>query len=251
MPKALLNEEQVARLILANKYSLEEKIKFLSRCIDGRYEREKNLPALAIPGADAGELAVMLAAVNVYGLQIEPAKAFKALVDVVGGVENLRFHTDTHAPKGVVCGGCGYIREVKKDPGAFNLTGGDVEFILKKAEEAKKKGAQEILLTGEHEEGAIVSVSGPFGLYNKHLDGGDNKEIFVFHSGLVNERHRALAKKLTKTQEDEDYLYSVYSDTIDNHLFEIAKRLAKGLPIYGVNFDAQGSFDLEFQGNVI
>ena len=36
----------------------------------------------------------------------------------------------------------------------------------------------------------------------------------------------------------------------NNQLFEIEKRLAKSLPLYVVDFDQDGTFDLEFQGNV-
>lgn len=99
MPKLLLNEEQVAKLVLANKYRIDERTEFLSRCIDGRYQNEKGLPALAMPGADAGELAVILAMANIYGLEVTREKVFKCLVDIVGGIKNLRLHTDGHGKK--------------------------------------------------------------------------------------------------------------------------------------------------------
>lgn len=259
MSKILLNQEQISKLVLANKYLVDEKTQFISRCIDGRYSNEKNLPALAIPGADAGELALILAAANVCGLDIDKQKAFQSFVDTVGGVKNVRFHTDSHAKKEVICGGCGYIREIKADPQAFNLVKEDVDFILQQAEDAKKKGAQEILLLGNHEEGAFIIVRGSYGLYTQyHTNGVNVSQVFVFHDSLVNSRHRVLAKNLiqekaikTLTEEDQDYLFTILSETTDNHLFEIAKRLAKDLPIYAVNFDQEGNFDLEFQGNIV
>lgn len=261
MPKILLSEEQVAKLVLANKYPIDDKNKFISRCIDGRYPNEKNLPALAMPGADAGELAVILAMENIYGLQVDKEKAFDSLVEVVGGVKNLRFHTDSRAKKGVVCAGCGHMNQMKSGPRAFNLTEEDVEFILQKASSAKEKDAQEVVLQGEHEEGGVVTVRGPYGLYNQYPndagEGAATTQIFVFHDSLVNSRHRVLAEKLIAKKavkklaaDDQDYLYSVLSETTENHLFEIAKRLAKSLPLYVVNFDLDGTFDLEFQGNV-
>lgn len=259
MSKILLNQEQISKLVLANKYPVDEKNHFISRCIDGRYKRADNLPALALPGADAGELALILSTPNVFGLDIDRQKVFQCLVDVVGGVKNLRFHTDSHAKKGVVCGGCGYMREIKEDPQAFNLVKEDVDFILQKAEDAKKKGAQEILLLGNHEEEAVVTVRGPYGLYTQYNDNSISaSQIFVFHDSLVSSRHKILAKKLlqekaikTLTAGNQDYLFTILSETTENHLFEIAKRLAKDLPIYAVNFDQGGNFDLEFQGNVV
>lgn len=259
MSKIFLNQEQISKLILANKYPVDEKNHFMSRCIDGRYSNEKNLPALAILGADIGELALILATANVCGLDINKQKAFQSLVNTVGGIKNLRFHTDSHAKKDVVCGGCGYIREIKADPQAFNLVKKDVEFILQKAEDAKKKGAQEVLLLGNHEEGAVLTVRGPYGLYTQYQNNGVNvSQVFVFHDSLVSSRHRVLAKNLiqekvikTLTQEDQDYLFTILSETTEDHLFEIAKRLAKDLPLYAVNFDQDGNFDLEFQGNIV
>lgn len=259
MSRMLLNQEQISKLILANKYPVDEKNHFLSRCIDGRYSNEKNLPALAIPGADAGELALILATANVCGLEIDRRKAFQSLINTVGGVKNLRFHTDSHADSKVICGGCGYVREIKADPQAFNLLKEDIDFILQQAEEAKKKGAQEVLLLGNHEEGAVLTVRGPYGLYTQdHNNGVNVSQVFVFHDSLVSSRHRVLAKNLiqekaikTLTAEDQDYLFTILSETTEDHLFEIAKRLAKDLPLYAVNFDQDGNFDLEFQGKIV
>ncbi len=259
MSKIHLNQQEIAKLVLANKYPVDEKTHFISRCIDGRYSNEKNLPALAIPGADVGELALILASANVCGLDIDKQKVLQCLADVVGGVENLRFHTDSHAKSQVVCGGCGYMREIKADPQAFNLVSEDVDFILQKAEDAKKKGAQEVILLGNHEEGAIITIRGPYGLYTQYSNNGARVlQVFVFHDSLISSRHRALAKNLIQEQaiktlnkDDQDYLFTILCETTQDHLFEIAKRLAKDLPIYAVNFDQGGNFDLEFQGNIV
>lgn len=95
MKKIILNKQQAVDLVFENRYPVKEN-KFLSRCIDGRYLNEKNLPALAIPGGDLGELALILATGNAFGFAVDREKAFEILVEMVGGEENFHFHTDDH-----------------------------------------------------------------------------------------------------------------------------------------------------------
>lgn len=45
-----------------------------SRCVDGRYLPDNNLPALARPGADAGYLMVAYAALRSLGVEADPDK---------------------------------------------------------------------------------------------------------------------------------------------------------------------------------
>lgn len=152
------------------------------------------------------------------------------------------------------------MKQIQLEPKAFTLTQDDVDFVIQKATEARDKGAQEITLQGEHEEGAIVTVKGHLGLYNQQrFESGEDAssaQVFVFHDTLVNQRHKVLSEKLIVEgaiklkDDDKDYLYAVLTETTESHLFEIAKRLAKGLPLYVVKFDEDGDFDLEFQGNI-
>ena len=79
MTKFILNKEQIGELILQNKYQVDPEKKFVSRCIDGRYENKKDLSALAFPGADAGEMALILATANSYGFQVNLNKAYQSL----------------------------------------------------------------------------------------------------------------------------------------------------------------------------
>ncbi|MFN4212503.1 MAG: hypothetical protein ACK4FL_00890 [Microgenomates group bacterium] len=135
MKKIILNKQQVGELVFENRYPVEGD-QFLSRCIDGRYDKniknqpspsrragqiskiknkkskrknqgvnqnkpalktkEEPLPALAIPGGDLGELALILATGNAFGFAVDGGRAFESLVEVVGGEENFHFHTDEH-----------------------------------------------------------------------------------------------------------------------------------------------------------
>ena len=260
MQKFTLSKQQLALVIM--DYTYDVKNPLLSRCIDGRYENSNSLPALAIQGADAGELALIFAMANSCGLTLDMKKALDVLVEVVGGVSNIQFHTDSHADKNLVLAGCGHIKQVALDLEEYNLTEEQMDFIKKEFTRLKKEGAQETVLHGDHGESAVVFVKGQFGLlpHFKIQDDTSKKEgeIFVFHNTFVDARHRMLAKKLIESKAiefegglDEEYVYTLLSDACENHLMETAKRLALGLPIYEVQFfDSKNKFEIKELGLV-
>lgn len=259
MQKMILDEQQVNEFIRGNRYKVDEENKFLSRCIDGRYGNSNDLSPLAIAGADAGQLSLIFAAANIFGFEVDREKVCESLVEVVGGEKNLRMHTDNHS-QGLM-GGCGYIQQVKTNPKGYNLEKEDVDFVSQKMEEAKKNGAQEAVLEGEHLEGAVVLVRGDWSLKTRHFfettQGKVLSQIFIFQETLVNERHKVLVKKLlekkaldTLKKDDKDYLYMILSETSEAHLFETIRKLAKGLTIFEVKFDESGDFDLKHLGEV-
>lgn len=252
--KQTLSKEQIHELVSSNRYPVNPHTKFFSRCIDGRYLNTPNLQPLAIPGADAGELAIILATANAYGFTVYEDKVVEALLATVGGVKNFCFHTDQHADQSLPAGGCGHLKQMKLDPPAYQMEPKQFDFIISKLSALKQKGAQEDILEGEHMEGAVIIVSGDYSLYPRFElqttnGGAPLVEVFVFHQSLVNDRHRILAQNLIDKDAvklfpgcDAEYLYEVLSDTTDNHLFETAKRLAKDLPLFGVNFQNDGAF---------
>ena len=280
MQKFTLDKTQLSLLVFDNRYEVDEKTKFLSRCIDGRYDRNvipakagiqnkidsrlrgnDNLPALAFPGADAGELALILATGRSFGFAVDPEKAYKSLIETVGGEKNIRLHTDSHATPKVAAGGCGHLKQINLDPAAYNLEKADLDFIKEKLVLMKKKGAVEEVLHGDHGEGAVVYIKGNYGIYPQYLlkteDVEAHVQIFVYHQSLVDGRHRVLAKNLLKNKAvklpencDEEYLYDALSDTAEVHTLETAKRLAKDLPIFQVIFDEEGMFSIKEMGVV-
>jgi len=268
MNKIILDKNQVDCLVRENRYKVSEKTKFLSRCIDGRYPTSlklrgvnQNLSPLAIPGADVGELAVIFAAGNNFGFEIDAEKAFQSLVKIIGGVKNFQLHSDHHADKNIIAGGCGHWKQINLDPEAYSIKKDQIDFIAKKLIEVKRAGAKEIILEGEHLEGAVVLVVGNYSIFSRCFIETNKQEapaeVFVYHKTLVNERHRVLASTLLKNKavklyekQDEDYLYHAFCEIADSHLFETAKRLAKGLPIYQINFDNNDNFSLKEIGLV-
>lgn len=261
MQKLILDKEHIRELVAGNAYIPDPKTRFISRCIDGRYPNDKGLPALAVPGADIGELALLLATANAFGFEIQEKAAFQALVDTVSGEENIRMHTDSHATSSEVASGCGHMRQISHTPSDYHLTEKQVASIKSMFEAAKKQKAHEVVLHGEHKEGAVVIVRGQYGLYPHYIfeteEGIQEGEMFIYHQTLADERHRVLAKKLIKGDIitlhdgcDEDYLYQVISHEAEEHLMTTAKRLAVGLPLYHVVFDTKGQGEVKEMGKI-
>ena len=120
----------------------------------------------------------------------------------------------------------------------------------------EKKGAKETVLEGDHQEGAVLIVRGNYGVLPKYVLEDESKrilvEVFVYQATLSDSRHRVLSKKLLENKAvelfpgcDEEYLYEVMIEMAENHLFETANRLAKGLPIFTVEFQSDGTFSIE------
>ena len=260
MEKFTLTKQQISSLLFESVYEVKNPL--LSRCIDGRYNNSDSLPALAIQGADAGELALIFSTANTCGFFLNTEHALKALVDTVGGVPNIRFHTDSHAEKGKVFAGCGHMKQINLDLDGYNLTEDQMNFITAQFEEMKKLGAQETVLQGDHKEAAVLFVKGKYGVLPQFKlgreEGGREGQMFIFHNTFVDARHRILAKKLIASKAfelegglEEEYVYSVLSDMCETHLMETVKRLASGLPIYEVEFfESKNRFEVKELGFV-
>lgn len=243
----ILDKHEISQLIFENKYSIDPSRKYISRCINGRYEEGVGLPALTLPGGDVGQLAIFYAAANTFGYAIDHAKALRVLLEVIGGVTNFSL--------------CGHYRELEKHPELYNITEEDKKILDSQIATLSADGSKETVLHGAHSEGAMIIVRGSYGIYPRYeIENGRGRtliEIFTFHQSLVDERHRLLSKKLIEFGAvtlpegcDEEYLYDALSETVETLLFETAKRLARGLPIYNVDFTEDGAFEVKDMGVV-
>jgi len=256
----VLTKSQIEEVVFENKYRYNDKSRLLSRCIDDRYQDELDLSPLAIPGADAGQLAILYATANSYGFEIIEEKAYWVLSEVVGGVSNLHFHTDKKNENDPIAG-CGHVRELQHEPQSYSLTKEQAEFIKIKVKNSLLMEAEDKVVTGKHLAGAVIQIKGNHSIYPAaYLETEEGKkrvEFFVLHQTLINERHKIIARKLIENKAvtlfpgcDMEYLYEAISDIAEQHFLETIKRLAKGLPLYRVNFNTDGSFKVVEQGNV-
>jgi len=261
MDKIILSKYQIQELVYKNSYRIDEKTKFISRCIDGRYFENKNLPALAIPGADVGEIALIIATGNSFGFEIDSEKMFKTFIGIVGGMKNFQLHTDHHGDIKKPASGCGHWKQINLDSTAYNLEKDQLKFIERKLAQVKKYGAKETILEGKHLEGAVLFVRGNYSIFPRYLldlgSGRQTVEVFVYQATLVNERHKIIAEQLIRGNAvrlykgcDGEYLYEVLSEMMENHLMETVRRLAKRLPIYNIVFKDDGSFTMEEMGKI-
>jgi hypothetical protein len=254
MTKIKLNSSQIQILVKENRYQVDEKNKFLSRCIDGRYKNNSKLPALALPGGDLGQLALIIACANDFGLEIDYEKVFQSLIKVIGGIKNFSYHTDSH--HGGLALGCGHFGQMIKDFVAYNLQKKDIQFLEEKLKFLKKEGVLPTVLEGNHDEGAILIVKGNFGIFPRFIietdEGKKEVSVFVYQQTLVDKRHRFLVKKLIEDKAvrlfdnlDEEYLYEVLSEEGEIHLLKTLNCLASDLPLFEVIFDNRGRFSLK------
>lgn len=261
MNKTILSKSQIIELVSENKYKVQENNRLFSRCIDGRYKNSDDLAPMGFPGADIGDLAVIFSVANNFGFELDQEKAYSSFLNVIGGAKNFQLHSDHHNDQDIPGSGCGHFKQMQLDPKAYNIEQDQLDFIKKYLMDLKKKGAKEIVLEGDHIEGAVLMVNGNYSVKTRCVvetdHGMKETEVFIYHSTLVDERHRLLAKQLLADKAvelyngfDAEYLYDALSETSENHLMETAKRLAKGLPIYSVVFKEDGGYDVEEIGSV-
>ena len=249
-----LQTKNIRNWIKNNTYSVRPSTKFIARCIDGRYKNKKHLPALAIPGGDAGQLAILFATANKNGIKLDIGKAWNAICEIVGGKQNIRFHTDTHARKNKIAGGCGHVKLKSLNPKQYSLTTNQMTLIKKRCKDifTKYKKSQ-VELEGDHREGAVLMVRGNYAVYPQHNDA----QLFIVHLSLIDNRHKELAKLLIKTKavqlqpnQSLQFLHEALNAMHEKHLMTTAKVLAKGLPIYSAIFKTKTSFKVEKIGKV-
>jgi len=252
---SFLGQEHVVSFVKEYKYRFSSDTKNQARCIDGRPGESVNLEPLAKPGADLGDLMTMLATNNEYDLNLSPETIYMAFISTVGGIENVRIHTDEHnhhhEDKKHQCLGCGHFKHAALDPGSYGLKETDISFIFETLHELKSNGAQNEVLQGGHLEKAVIVLESDSHSISpkKREDEGTGIQCFVYHKTLDSERRRLLTKNLVihanKEGLNEELLYSQLTTISDRQLLETVSRLAPNHPIYNVNIDEQGEVTLK------
>jgi hypothetical protein len=172
-----------------------------SRCVDGRYLPDNNLPALARPGADAGYLMVAYAALRSLGVEADPDKITQAILSITGGESNFCLHTDSHAMHGtetkdLPAAGCGHFKLAKKDPESYGLASEDISAISQILSDLISKGARNTVLDGDHGEQAIIVVNSK--THSIKSSTPEGTQAFILQKTLDDERLLELAEKLSE-----------------------------------------------------
>lgn len=249
---AQLSSTQIEQFVEKNKYRAEKQNGcILSRCVDGRYVRSFDLAPLAKPGADVGDILMLCAANNEYGLGLDNQKIIEAVIEAVGGYAQVRFHTDDHAKnEGGMSFGCGHITQALADQNTYGLTDENVKAVIDFLKTVPQKGVVCEKLEGNHREEAVVVIKrGEWSMAPQSNGESEVRQVFVYHRDLDNKRRKDLVEKLLKylpknPSYSQEHLYDILSQISDNHLLETLSRLAKGLPLFEVSFEKDGSFTL-------
>ena len=248
-----LDAHHIEELVRRNCYDLDPNSLQESRCICGIYENSSNLPALAIPGGDLGEIAIALASAYSFGFEISYKGLQDSLKEIIGNKNRIKSILNYgHDPYL-----CPYLRALNKYPQQYGF-----------GDEAKEQFNELIRDFGiskdrliiepfkSKNEQALIILQGSKGIYPRYVFETDygrwESSVLIYQKTLVNLRHKALSKKLVEKRDvklfkglDEEYLYEVISEMTDTHLFETLQHIDSALPIYSVTVPENNDIDIK------
>lgn len=110
-------------------------------------------------------------------------------------------------------------------------------------------------------DGAIVQIIGNYSIQStfsiESAEGNRGGKLFIYHQTAINKTYRKLSEKLIQNEAvklfpgcDKEYLYEVLSDVTESHFYEISKKRASELPMYLVEFDENGGFNITDMGKM-
>jgi hypothetical protein len=246
--------KEAENFISSSLFEIKKGALILSSCVDGRYdENEARIAPRSFCGSDPGFLVLILGALKKINNSISEdlrKKAFNAVLDALGGVDNFQMHTDDHNLENGIIAGCGHMKLVKKDPERYLVSEEDVEAIFNYLDSLKNQGAKEVVLKGPHNESAVFIVDDrKIGLL--HQDG--KSQVFVFHKALYEEFIRDLTQNLLNLEEIKSQgisfgdLFKLLKETGEYQLTQTVNQLAQGLPIYEIKLQ-EGKVKIEERG---
>src|SRR3989344_8385685 len=220
-----------------------------ARCIDGRYPQGS--PAIAMPGWDAGLLAVGLATarrLRSKNVKVSNEEVRDAVFNVIGGKKNFNYHTDAHTMEKsgeARFDGCGHCRLLKMHTNDYLIDEEQGRFFARTLEEVSDAGVQPDVLEGQHAERAVMLVRSKSGangrtwaLDSQAKQGIHPTQVFVYETDLANNRFKALSEALGKATGAEQGMIAEHMSEIAQTQLELtAKALASGLPVYQVTVD--------------
>lgn len=238
-----LTTQSISRWVSKNRFEVPVDERFIARCIDGRYPHANGVAPLAYPGADVGQMLVVMAAAQTYGFGVTAHAVFDVLKKLEGGVGRIHDHTDElHTAS--YCAGCGHVQLVRKYPDLYGLTPASCDEVL----DVFSHMVHPDVLQGVHHEQAVIvlSESERWSVYSQD----DSLSVFIVHKALIDARHRALAKIMvgsgiltvptSQNKMDEETMYEYLSAVFDDHLIATTAHLAHGLPQFIAKFTDGG-----------
>lgn len=207
-----------------------------AKCVDGGYGEDQAIGKLAIPG---GHLGVSMALLK---LGFSPTESFNMVHDYVfsnGGTYG--WHTDTHEGHDGVVTGCGHCNAAIKQGEEYDLDGSRVQQLLdliRSATDDGEKAMEKVILDREHEEKAILVITGKEATV-KPWDQEKDNQYFIYDQA----RHQEFLQNLVDELKKQDYKVE-YDELWDASQAQTTATLgllgsSKGKPMYSVNVDGE------------
>jgi hypothetical protein len=242
-----------------------------SRCMDGRYKPGAGV--IAMPGADAGLLAIGLVAAQRiakrFGETIPDQELCEIVFGAIGGRNNFSYHTDRMSFAGDQnrFDGCSYCRLLTDRPRLFKpytLEERQLAILQAMLNVLEAEHVKPDILRGGHDECAVLVVQNVRSLSNYDaiapdelrrlkklwvldnyavLRGLGRKRAFVFQRDLAQARIDAVASGLAQTLrpslEASDEVRALVEDIAAVHFRRALEQLASDLPFYNIFIDAK------------
>jgi hypothetical protein len=235
-----LDPELEKKRLDAEKHAIKMKVAVddtKAKCVDGGYQEDEAVGALAIPGGHLG------VSVSLLRLGFTPQEAFSSVYDhVTSSGGQYDWHTDHHEGHGDCEVGCGHCNAAINQSQFYGVESSLVRDLLqivrdKQAEVQtdEKKTVDCIVLDREHQEkGILVITSEEYTV--KPWDQEDNNQYFIYD--IV--RHKNFLKKFVEDlnaqgrEVDFDKLWKFTEEQTSATLGLLGS--SKGKPMYEVDF---------------
>lgn len=246
-----LTSSQIEELISENQYTFTGNTNE-SRCFSGHFENSINLPALALPGGDIGELAVLYSASLAYGFEVNLVESIKVIEDIVGTRKS-----DTYQHSGLNCAEeCRYLHLLSESPEIYSIKKDAVTDLFSTIEQSRIGSKTSSGFKELYRESACVIVDGNVGIlphyifetYEQKIDA----RIFIYHKTFVDQRRHKISEALVERKAvklykglSEEYLYEVISEIGDSHVIETINKIDSKIPIYSAVITPSGVIKIE------
>lgn len=238
---------------LTGQTELERTINYVSRniiraregrkCVDGRYLPNQATGMIARPGGDEGYVMALMAVNKKKKLGLTPEQCFNAVYKVVSKSEGFSMHTDHHTDpdehthNGLI--GCGHIaKAANKDLAKeYDVDSEDIKRLVEYSRNIAEinKSLHMINLDGDHQEKGVLVIQSP-----NYTINADNPKLgrmyFIYDKTRDEEFMRVLVDEMQIENITADELYREMKKESDIQLQATLHNLAKGLPVYNVEF---------------
>ncbi len=219
----------------------------ISQCIDWRRTPSESNFGMSVPWGGVWQLAIILSVLEETIIAQDSDfrnKALEILFEVVGGKENLSYHTDDHCKEWEIW--CWHItlllwKEARK---MYGLSDTSADFIKDVIERQKSTAILNVLKWWHAEKGIIKIFSTHYSVHAHY----DAEQYFIYTPKIAYIRNKEIARKIYKTfvvwtslSITAEALAHMLQHKMDLSFFHTIHTLAPDLPIYRMKHSLNGN----------